>query len=174
MPYLEKIAKLHKPVIISTGMATLQEIGNAVKILKKNGASEITILHCTSEYPAPLDDVNLLCLRSMKKKFNIPIKYSDHTQNIKIALAAAALGTVVYPGDNRLIPPKSPHRRRCLAPRCRLVSSWGWSRSQGLGCSPIKKVRELGSERRETVRSLSTVGVRILRRPVLRGLGAGV
>ena len=64
-----------------------------------------------------------------------------------------------YPGDNRLIPPKSSHRRRCLAPRCRLVSSWGWSRSQGLGCSPIKEVRELGSERRETVRSLSAVGV---------------
>ena len=95
LPYLEKIARLHKPVIISTGMATLQEIGNAVKILKKNGASEITILHCTSEYPAPLDDVNLLCLRSMKKKFNVPIGYSDHTQGIEIALAAAALGAVV-------------------------------------------------------------------------------
>ena len=68
-----------------------------------------------------------------------------------------------YPGDNRLIPPKSPHRRGCLAPRCRLVSSWGWSRSQGLGCSPIKVVRELGSERRETVRSLSIAGVRNLK-----------
>ena len=60
-----------------------------------------------------------------------------------------------YPGDNRLILPKSSHRRQGLAPRCRLVASWGWSRSQGLGCSPIKAVRELGSERRETVRSLS-------------------
>src|ERR1700726_3432864 len=64
-----------------------------------------------------------------------------------------------YPGDNRLILPKSSHRRQGLAPRCRLVASWGWSRSQGLGCSPIKAVRELGSERRETVRSLSVVGV---------------
>jgi hypothetical protein len=63
-----------------------------------------------------------------------------------------------YPGDNRLIVSKSPHRRHSLAPRCRLVSSWGWRRSQGLGCSPIKEVRELGSERRETVRSLSAVG----------------
>jgi len=60
-----------------------------------------------------------------------------------------------YPGDNRLISPKSPHRRGGLAPRCRLIASWGWRRSQGLGCSPIKAVRELGSERRETVRSLS-------------------
>src|SRR5215211_4927364 len=63
-----------------------------------------------------------------------------------------------YPGDNRLILPKSPHRRQGLAPRCRLVASWGWRRSQGLGCSPMKAVRELGSERRETVRSLSAVG----------------
>ena len=63
-----------------------------------------------------------------------------------------------YPGDNRLISPKSPHRRGGLAPRCRLIASWGCSRSQGLGCSPIIAVRELGSERRETVRSLSVVG----------------
>src|SRR6266480_4728625 len=53
-----------------------------------------------------------------------------------------------YPGDNRLIFPKSPYRRDGLAPRCRLVASWGRSRSQGLGCSPIKAVRELGLERR--------------------------
>ena len=76
-----------------------------------------------------------------------------------------------YPGDNRLIPPNSSHRRWCLAPRCRLVASWRWSRFQGLGCSPIKAARELGSERRETVRSLSVVGVRKLRRafPSTRG-----
>ncbi len=66
------------------------------------------------------------------------------------------------PGINRLISPKSSYRRGGLAPRCRLVTSWGWRRSQGLGCSPIKVARELGSERRETVRSLSTVGVRNL------------
>lgn len=63
-----------------------------------------------------------------------------------------------YSGDNRLISPKSSYRRGGLAPRCRLITSWGWRRSQGLGCSPIKVVRELGLERRETVRSLSAVG----------------
>src|SRR5580700_5884480 len=68
-----------------------------------------------------------------------------------------------YAGDNRLISPKSPYRRGGLAPRCRLIASWGCSRSQGYGCSPFKAVRELGSERRETVRSLSAVGVRDLR-----------
>ena len=68
-----------------------------------------------------------------------------------------------YPGDNRLISPKSPHRRGGLAPRCRLIASWSWIRFQGLGCSPIKAVRELGSERRETVRSLSVAGGGYLR-----------
>ena len=78
-----------------------------------------------------------------------------------------------YPGDNRLITPKSSHRRSGLAPRCRLIASWGCSRSQGLGCSPIKAVRELGSERRETVRSLSGAGVRYLRGAVLSTRGPG-
>src|SRR6188768_2616105 len=78
-----------------------------------------------------------------------------------------------YPGDNRLILPKSPYRRHGLAHRCRLVASWGWSCSQGLGCSPIKAVRELGLERRETVRSLSAVRVGNLTRadPSTRGPG---
>ena len=70
-----------------------------------------------------------------------------------------------YPGDNRLISPKRPQRRGGLAPRCRLVTSWGCIRSQGFGCSPIKVARELGSERRETVRSLSVAGVGKLRGP---------
>jgi len=72
-----------------------------------------------------------------------------------------------YSRDNRLISPKSSHRRGGLAPRCRLIASWGGSTSQGLGCSPMKAVRELGSERRETVRSISGVGVRVLRGPSL-------
>jgi hypothetical protein len=71
-----------------------------------------------------------------------------------------------YAGDNRLITPNSPYRRCGLAPRCRLITSWGCSSSQGFGCSPIKVVRELGSERCETVRFLSSVGVRKLRRSV--------
>ena len=78
-----------------------------------------------------------------------------------------------YPGDNRLISPKSSHRRGGLAPRCRLIASWSGSRFQGLGCSPIKAVRELGSERRETVRSLSVVGAGNLRRAVLSTRGPG-
>ena len=78
-----------------------------------------------------------------------------------------------YPGDNRLIAPNSSHRRRCLAPRCRLITSWRGSTFQGFGCSPIKVVRELGSERRETVRSLSVVGVGYLKSAVPSTRGPG-
>ena len=78
-----------------------------------------------------------------------------------------------YPGDNRLISPKRSQRRGGLAPRCRLITSWGCIRSQGFGCSPIKVVRELGSERRETVRSLSVVGVGNLRGAVPSTRGPG-
>ena len=68
-----------------------------------------------------------------------------------------------YPGDNRVVAPDSPHRRRGSLPRCRLSTSWGRRRSQGLVCSPIKVLRELGSERRETVRTLSGVNGGFLR-----------
>ena len=78
-----------------------------------------------------------------------------------------------YPGDNRLISPKSSHRRGGLAPRCRLIASWSGSTFQGLGCSPIKAVRELGSERRETVRSLSVAGGGYLKGAVLSTRGPG-
>ena len=75
-------------------------------------------------------------------------------------VGSAAQTDKSYPRDNRLITPNSSHRRRGLAPRCRLITSWRGSTFQGFGCSPIKVVRELGSERRETVRFISGVDVR--------------
>ncbi len=87
------------------------------------------------------------------------VGYSDPVVPHGRAIAHRIKGTL----DNGLILPKSSYRREGLAPRCRLVTSWGWRRSQGFGCLPIKVARELGSERRETVRSLSVVGVRELR-----------
>ena len=69
-----------------------------------------------------------------------------------------------YPGDNRLVRPESSYRRSRSAPRCRLIASWRGSTFQGSGCSPVKAVRELGSERRKTVRTLSGAGVWILER----------
>src|SRR5258707_13841694 len=78
-----------------------------------------------------------------------------------------------YAGDNRLMTPKSPYRRSRLAPRCRLITSWGWSRSQGYGCSPFKEGRERGSERREPARSLSAAGARDFAGPVPSRRGPG-
>ena len=78
-----------------------------------------------------------------------------------------------YPGDNRLIASKSSHRRGGLAPRCRLITSWRGITFQGLGCSPIKVVRELGSKRRETVWSLSVVGAGSLKGSDLSTQGLG-
>src|SRR6266850_3740517 len=88
---------------------------------------------------------------------------AGHSDPVVSAWKGHRLTDKRYAGDNRLILPESSHRRRGLAPRCRLIASWGWRRSQGLGCSPIKAVRELGSERRETVRSLSIAGGGYLR-----------
>lgn len=95
LPYLEKIAKLHKPIILSTGMCSMDDVGITIDILKKNGAVDITILHCTTEYPAPYNEVNLLAMNSLKDKFGYPIGYSDHTMGIEVSIAAVALGAMV-------------------------------------------------------------------------------
>ena len=80
------------------------------------------------------------------------VEHSDPTFRIRCGGSSTDKS---YPGDNRLVPPKSPYRRRCSAPRCRLTLSWGRRRSQGFGCSPIKKVRELGSDRSRFKRDVS-------------------
>lgn len=94
LPYLIRIAKTGKAVILSTGMSTLQEIEAALDVLKANGAGAITLLHCTTEYPAAYAHVNLKAMDRMRKAFDLPVGYSDHTQGIEISIAAAALGAV--------------------------------------------------------------------------------
>lgn len=95
--YLTKIAKLKKKIIISTGMANMKEIADALKILTKNGTSKknITVLHCNTEYPTPLKDANLKAMLSIKRKFKVRVGYSDHTLGVEAAIAAAALGAEV-------------------------------------------------------------------------------
>ena len=96
-PYLEHIAKKNKPIIISTGMSTKEEIGEAIGILIENKVSieDITILHCNTEYPTPMKDVNLLAMNSIKNQFAIKVGYSDHTMGIEVPIAAVALGAKV-------------------------------------------------------------------------------
>ncbi|EAK6936224.1 N,N'-diacetyllegionaminate synthase [Campylobacter jejuni] len=97
LPYLKKIAKLNKKIILSTGMANLGEIEEALNVLCKNGTKRqnITLLHCTTEYPAPFNEVNLKAMQSLKDAFKLDVGYSDHTRGIHISLAAVALGACV-------------------------------------------------------------------------------
>lgn len=94
-PYLVKIANLHQPIILSTGMSTLEEVEEAVELLKSNGAGEITLMHCTTEYPTPYADVNLRAMTTLQKRFNCSVGYSDHTLGIEVPIAAVGMGAVV-------------------------------------------------------------------------------
>ncbi len=96
-PYLQMIGSYNKPVILSTGMATLGEVEAAIEVLEKSGTkrANITVLHCTTEYPAPIDEVNLNAMITMGNAFNVKFGYSDHTEGIEIPLAAVAMGATV-------------------------------------------------------------------------------
>lgn len=96
-PYLKKIASYGKPVILSTGMATREEIGAALDVLLGGGIAkdDVTVLHCNTEYPTPMCDVNLLAMHDIRDSFGIKVGYSDHTLGIEVAIAAVALGATV-------------------------------------------------------------------------------
>ena len=97
LPYLIKIAKLRKKILLSTGMSNINEISKAINILNLNGTPKknITVLQCNTEYPTPLKDVNLKAMKMMKKRFGVNVGYSDHTLGIEASLAAVALGAKV-------------------------------------------------------------------------------
>ena len=97
LPYLRRIGQYRKSVILSTGMATMGDIEAAIAVLEKAGTSRsmITILHCTTEYPTPMSEVNLSAMQSIKEAFGVKVGYSDHTEGIEVAIAAAALGASV-------------------------------------------------------------------------------
>lgn len=95
LPYLRETAKQQKKVILSTGMSSMDEVKAAVDVLKDSGAKDITLLHCNTQYPTPVPDVNLLAMVKMREELGLPVGYSDHTQGIEIPIAAAALGAVV-------------------------------------------------------------------------------
>lgn len=94
-PYLVKIAKTGKTVVMSTGMCTLFEIRDAVKVLKDNGANDIKLLHCNTEYPTPFEDVNLNAMLTIKNELRCEVGYSDHTIGIEVPIAAVAMGATI-------------------------------------------------------------------------------
>ena len=97
LPYLRHIGRLGKAVILSTGMATLGDIEAAIDVLEQAGTprAKITVLHCTTEYPTPMSEVNLHAMRSMQRAFGVRVGYSDHTPGIEVAIAAVAMGASV-------------------------------------------------------------------------------
>ena len=97
LPYLRHIGQLGKTIILSTGMATMGDIEVAIEVLEQAGTprSMLTVLHCTTEYPAPMAEVNLRAMQSINKAFDVAVGYSDHTEGIEVAIAAVAMGATV-------------------------------------------------------------------------------
>lgn len=97
LPYLRHIGRLDKKVIVSTGMATLGDIEAALAALEAAGTrrTNLTVLHCTTEYPTPMSEVNLRAMQGIGAAFGVPVGYSDHTAGIEVAIAAVAMGATV-------------------------------------------------------------------------------
>jgi len=118
-PYLRAIAKTGLPVILSTGMANLEEIEKSINILISNGTkkNQITVLHCNTEYPTPMKDVNLKAMLTIKEKLGVAIGYSDHTLGIEVPIAAVAMGAKIiekhFTLDRNL---KGPDHKASLEP----------------------------------------------------------
>jgi N-acetylneuraminate synthase/N,N'-diacetyllegionaminate synthase len=96
-PYLERVASFNKPIILSTGMSTLNEIHSALEVLYVNGVDkkDITVLHCNTEYPTPMKDVNLKAMLTIRDMCKVQVGYSDHTLGIEVPIAAVALGATI-------------------------------------------------------------------------------
>jgi N-acetylneuraminate synthase/N,N'-diacetyllegionaminate synthase len=117
LPFVEAIARRHRPVILSTGMAYLAEVEAAVETIRKAGNEDIVLLHCVSTYPAEARDANLAAMATMRDAFGVPVGFSDHTDGIEVTLAAVALGAAVIEKHftlDRTLP--GPDHRASLEP----------------------------------------------------------
>ena len=95
LPYLEEVAKLHTPVLLSTGMSNLNEITDALAVLDEGGCPEATVLHCNTQYPTPYEDANLTAMLELFEQFGLPVGLSDHTPGWECDVAATVLGAQV-------------------------------------------------------------------------------
>ena len=95
IPYLRQMASYHKPIILSTGMTTLAQVAKAYDTLIAAGAPSVSLLHCTTNYPCPKNEVNLRAMQTMKEAFKCPVGYSDHTMGTEIPIAAVAMGAEI-------------------------------------------------------------------------------
>ena len=108
-PVVKAIALTKKPILLATGMSTMDEVERTIDCIKKNGGGNITLLHCTSSYPAPYDQVNMKVMQTLQNMFNLPVGYSDHTRGIEIPIMAVSMGAVVlekhFTLDQKMIGP---------------------------------------------------------------------
>lgn len=153
LPYLRKMAQTFEQIILSTGMATLQEIEDTVAVLLKNGTHKenLTILHCNTEYPTPMQDVNLLAMNTIRDTLGVKVGYSDHTVGIEVPVAAVALGARViekhFTLDRNMEGPDhkaslEPHELRAMVQAIRNIE-------KAIGGSGIKEISD--SERKNII-----------------------
>lgn len=118
LPYLERIGQTKKKVIMSTGMCEMNEIKDAIRVLELNGTNDIALLHCNTQYPTPMEDVNLLALKHIAKETGKVIGYSDHTLGIEVSIAAVALGAQIiekhFTLDKKMV---GPDHKASLEPK---------------------------------------------------------
>lgn len=167
LPYLRKIAETRIPVIMSTGMSTMGEVEAALEVFYDNGYSheDIVLLHCNTEYPTPMADVNLLAMVTMRNAFEVATGYSDHTRGIEVPIAATALGATVIEKHftlSRELP--GPDHKASLEPAelAEMVSGIQ-NVSDALGC-PVKQVSSSEAKNRAVARK-SIVAAR----PIAKG-----
>lgn len=125
-PLLQYVAKKNKQMLVSTGMSTLEEVKKVIDWIKETGNNDIVLFHCTSNYPAPFESVNMEAMLTLGKKFDYPIGYSDHTKGIEISLMSVAYGATVvekhFTYDKNA---EGPDHRASLEPEelCRMVEA---------------------------------------------------
>jgi N,N'-diacetyllegionaminate synthase len=165
LPYLRHVGRYGKPVILSTGMSSLGEIEAALAVLEQSGTprSRITVLHCTTEYPAPMAEVNLRAMLTIREAFGVAVGYSDHTPGIEVAIAAVALGAAVIEKHftlDRTLP--GPDHKASLEP-AELAAMVRGIRNieQALG-SPTKRATD-SEARNKSVARKSLVAARAIR-----------
>ena len=165
LPYLIKIAETHKDVILSTGMSNMDEIEEAMKILRDYGSGEITLLHCNTQYPTLFEDVNLKAMITMRDRFGVSVGYSDHTLGIEVPIAAVAMGASVIEKHFTLDRnAEGPDHRASLEPNeleVMVKSIRNIERAMGEG---IKKASE--SERPNIVVARKSI---VAARPIIKG-----
>ena len=112
LPFLAHLARKGRPLILSTGMSVLEEVREAVEVIRREGNDQLALLHCVSSYPAQPSEANLRVIHTLQKVFEVPVGYSDHTMGIEVALAAVALGACVIEKHvtlNRRLPGPDHH-----------------------------------------------------------------